>query len=707
MLQKILILGLLIPSLSFATFLGNPQKVVHGGTGDNVLPSSGQIAVGNGSSIYAPVTVGGDLSFTSSGIATVNAIQGTSVSAPTGTGAVVLATSPTLSNPVVGTQASSDNSTKAASTAYVQTALAQLNPAAAVYAASTANIAGTYTNAVSGVCIGDTFTTTATTAFALDGTSPAIGARVLFKNQTSTFQNGVWTLTTQAVGGVSGAILTRALDSDSATDLNSGQIVPVANGTVNAGSSWYQTAVVATCNTSAQTWTQFQASSSSYLQAANNLSDLSNAGTARTNLGLGTLATTSTSGTSIVYGNGTGGLLNVTIGSNLTFSGGTLSATGGSGSVSWQSAQTSAFTAAAGNAYPVNTTSGAITVTLPASPSAGNLVTLTDYANTWASNNVTINPNGNNLMGLTTNATLAVNRESINLVYADSTQGWIPYAGWLGAAPSRTYSASYVVVGGGGGGAGGSGAGGGAGGLLSGTATLTSGTTYTVTIGPGGTSGGTTGSNGTASVLSGSGITTVTALPGGSGGYSTGNGNATSSGTTGSGGGGGPAGSAVAGFGTSPQGYNGGSGLTAGTAGGGGGGCGGVGGASSGSSGNTNDTGGAGGLGCTTSITGSVVTLASGGGGGAAAGGGTCTPGSASAGGGASGTCSGNASNATANTGGGGGGGAGNGSSGGSGVVYISVPTSAYSGTTTGSPTVTTSGGNTIMKFTASGSYTG
>jgi hypothetical protein len=34
------------------------------------------------------------------------------------------------------------------------------------------------------------------------------------------------------------------------------------------------------------------------------------------------------------------------------------------------------------------------------------------------------------------------------------------------------------------------------------------------------------------------------------------------------------------------------------------------------------------------------------------------------------------------------------------------VPTSSYSGTTTGSPTVTTSGSNTILTFTGSGSYT-
>jgi hypothetical protein len=47
-----------------------------------------------------------------------------------------------------------------------------------------------------------------------------------------------------------------------------------------------------------------------------------------------------------------------------------------------------------------------------------------------------------------------------------------------------------------------------------------------------------------------------------------------------------------------------------------------------------------------------------------------------------------------------------NAGSGGSGVVIISVLTTQYSGITTGSPTVTTSGSNTIIKFTGSGSYT-
>jgi hypothetical protein len=44
---------------------------------------------------------------------------------------------------------------------------------------------------------------------------------------------------------------------------------------------------------------------------------------------------------------------------------------------------------------------------------------------------------------------------------------------------------------------------------------------------------------------------------------------------------------------------------------------------------------------------------------------------------------------------------------GGDGVVFLRVPTANYTGTTTGSPTVTTDGTDTIMKFTAAtGSYT-
>ena len=100
----------------------------------------------------------------------------------------------------------------------------------------------------------------------------------------------------------------------------------------------------------------------------------------------------------------------------------------GGGGISWQSVQTANFTATTGNAYPVDTSSAAITVTLPASPSVGDVVTVLDYAGTSATNNIIVNPNGNKLQGTTFNALISVNRQAYNFVYVDATQGWLSYA---------------------------------------------------------------------------------------------------------------------------------------------------------------------------------------------------------------------------------------------------------------------------------------
>ena len=68
---------------------------------------------------------------------------------------------------------------------------------------------------------------------------------------------------------------------------------------------------------------------------------------------------------------------------------------GRTGTVDWQtgSIKTGDFTAANGEGYFVDTTSGTITVTLPSSPSAGNIVAVADYAGTAATNQITINRN--------------------------------------------------------------------------------------------------------------------------------------------------------------------------------------------------------------------------------------------------------------------------------------------------------------------------
>ena len=100
---------------------------------------------------------------------------------------------------------------------------------------------------------------------------------------------------------------------------------------------------------------------------------------------------------------------------------------GRTGTVDWDTtAKTASFTAVSGNGYFVNTTSGAITVTLPASPSAGDIVSIADYAGTAATNNITIARNGSNFEGGTVNGQIVVNRQSVTLIYVDGTQGWVP-----------------------------------------------------------------------------------------------------------------------------------------------------------------------------------------------------------------------------------------------------------------------------------------
>ena len=98
---------------------------------------------------------------------------------------------------------------------------------------------------------------------------------------------------------------------------------------------------------------------------------------------------------------------------------------GRTGTVDWDTtAKTASFTAVSGNGYFVNTTSGAITVTLPATPSAGDIVSLADYTNTWQTNNVTVDRNGSPIGGNSSNAVLSTEGQSVTFVYVDGTEGW-------------------------------------------------------------------------------------------------------------------------------------------------------------------------------------------------------------------------------------------------------------------------------------------
>ena len=387
-------------------------------------------------------------------------------------------------------------------------------------------------------------------------------------------------------------------------------------------------------------------------------------------------------------------------------SGASQSGFGRTGTVDWQTAiKTATFTAVNGEGYFCNTTAGAFQVNLPASPSVGNIVSIKDYARTFATNNLTVGRNGSNLDGAAVDQTFEEDGLSLTLIYMDATRGWslinddatqgmgatFICASVSGSCATLTNCGNFkiakftgpgtftvnsvgnssgsntvetmIVAGGGGGGRGSiHGAGAGAGGYRTSAATPVSAQAYPIVIGGGGAGKpspdvgyGSKGSDSSAiSITStgggqGGGWNAQPGLPGGSG-----SGSASSPQPNNFGAGNDPPVSP-------PQGFPG--GASCGSRMGGGGGA--------GEAGNT-DGQGHGGDGVANSITGSVVTYAGGGSGGGSQPGGDIPGGEG--GGGLGGGPPGSAGGAgTANTGGGGGGAYSTqaGGNGGSGIVVI------------------------------------
>jgi hypothetical protein len=414
-------------------------------------------------------------------------------------------------------------------------------------------------------------------------------------------------------------------------------------------------------------------------------------------------------------------------------SGATQTGFGRTGTVDWcTTAKTAPFTGVSGKGYFVNTTCGAVTVTLPATPSAGDIISIKDYARTAATNNINFCRNGSKMDGVCASSGITTNGDSTTLIYVDGTKGWTSILDNTTAQYGATYvtatggtittcgdykvhtftsdgcfsvsavgnpagsdTVDYLVVAGGGGGGHNGGGGGGGGGyressgaasgcysvspLGSGVSALpVSVTTYPITVGGGG-NGGPCVPAGPGISTSGSGsiFSTITSTGGGFGGSAT---PAPELGGPGGSGGGalqGPAPARTAGTGNTPptsppQGNDGATHLVTNNAGTGGGGA-----TSAGSSNLPTCQGGAGGAGATTSISASPTAYAGGGGGGGYTPGGG-GPGGLGGGGNGAGfpTASNPAIAGTTNTGGGGGGGgAGSpgleGKNGGSGIVVI------------------------------------
>ena len=298
-------------------------------------------------------------------------------------------------------------------------------------------------------------------------------------------------------------------------------------------------------------------------------------------------------------------------------SGASQSGFGRTGTVNWETTKITADpgNAVSGKGYFTDTSGGAFNVTLPSSPSAGDIVAVADYANTWDTNNLTVARNSSNIEGEASNFICNLEGGSVTFVYVDSTKGWIvTNTGQSGDVTESKFIAatggtittvctnfkvhtftgpgtftvtcagnavgsntvSYFVVGGGGGGGKGDGGGGGAGGVREGKASSDSYTAspvnapaglpvsvqaYPITVGGGGAAPGTPDSQSPGNVGANSTFSSITSAGGG---YGAGNGGP-SGGAGGSGGGGavpGPASPGGAGNTppvSPPQGNNGGS----------------------------------------------------------------------------------------------------------------------------------------------------
>jgi hypothetical protein len=85
------------------------------------------------------------------------------------------------------------------------------------------------------------------------------------------------------------------------------------------------------------------------------------------------------------------------------------------------SIQSSNFNATAGSRYGVNTSGGAVTATLPASPATGAAIFFADAGGAYASNNLTIARNGQTIMGAASNLTVSTNNQSVGLFFNGTT----------------------------------------------------------------------------------------------------------------------------------------------------------------------------------------------------------------------------------------------------------------------------------------------
>ena len=429
---------------------------------------------------------------------------GTGVTSSTGTGNVVLSNSPTLVTPALGTPSAlvGTNITGTASGLTAGNVTTNANLTGAVTSVGNATSLGSFTSAqLLGALTDETGTGSAVFATSPTLVTPALGtpsalvgtnitgtASGLTAGNVTTNANltgdvtsvgNATTLTNAPViakvltGYVSGAGTVAATDSilqaiqklngNDATNANlTGMVTSVGNATTVVTNANLTGAVTSSGNA-----TSLGSFSSANLLAA--LTDETGTGSAvfatsptlvTPILGTPTSATltnatglpltTGVTGQLPVANGGTGTATpSIVAGTNVTVTGTwpnqTIAASGGGGGgITYTTVKTANYTAVANDGVQTNTTSGAFTVTLPATPSNGDQVFVVDSFNTWGTNNLTIGRNGSTIEGVAQDLVCDITGVSVQCVYNGTTWDIFAQVGGAGGSTSPAGSDTQI-----------------------------------------------------------------------------------------------------------------------------------------------------------------------------------------------------------------------------------------------------------------------